>query len=230
MSSGNTMRPSANLQVKADGREKQLQRGDCVRNNCGKTNLFCSCYLAHGGCGWPRGSHVASGDLGGLRVASRDHMWPQGVAGGLRGSGVALGLRMAIWVWSRGLGVSSWGYGWPWGVAGCLWGLQLTSQVTLITCQVFKNAPNFRIKLLTQRSVFLQIFGWFRANFGPILLTILIRFWGQFWGQFWDQFLANFALILRPVFQGATGAVRSHEGLKQHKVKKATKLPSFVWG
>jgi hypothetical protein len=70
------------------------------------------------------GSNVASGDLMGSWVALGGSMWPQGVVGGLRGSGVALrvmdgfvGLQMAS---------GAAGHGRPWGVLGGLWGSQLT--------------------------------------------------------------------------------------------------------
>jgi hypothetical protein len=50
---------------------------------------------------------------------------------------------------------------------------------------------------------------------------------GPIFGRFWADFGANFKLILGPILQRVTGAQGSHEGLKQHKVKKATVLPPF---
>jgi hypothetical protein len=98
-----------------------------------------------GGRGWPQGSHVASGDLGGSGDASVGHMWSQGVAGGLGASGVLFGVTDGF-VGSQiatgaasGL-VGSWVAmgvcGWPLGVAVDLGG----SRVTLITCQTFTYA------------------------------------------------------------------------------------------
>jgi hypothetical protein len=77
---------------------------------------------------------VVPGDLGKVMVCLGGRMWPQGVEGDLRGSGVAWGLRMALWVrrWSLGI-VGSWvamgGRRWPQGVTVDLGGLR----VTLIT-------------------------------------------------------------------------------------------------
>jgi hypothetical protein len=39
-----------------------------------------------------RGSHVASSDFRGSQIASRGNLFPQGIAGGLQGSGVAFGV------------------------------------------------------------------------------------------------------------------------------------------
>jgi hypothetical protein len=82
-------------------------------------------------------------------------LWHQWVTGGLGESGVALGvtgglvgLQMAFGA-AGGL-MGSWvtmgDRGWPLGVAVDPKG----SQVRLITCQIFRNAPNFRIKKATK--------------------------------------------------------------------------------
>jgi hypothetical protein len=92
---------------------------------------------------------------GGSQVAS-------GVACGLRGSQVASGGHKWPWGhrWPHGFAHSLGGFGWPCGVTGGHVGSWVVSgvavdlgasQVTLITSQIFTNAPNFRIKLLKQR-------------------------------------------------------------------------------
>jgi hypothetical protein len=112
----------------------------------------------------------------GVTGSLRGCMWPQGLAGNLGGSQVALGVtdgpmgsQMASGVLGYLVGsqVAMAGRGCPLGVAVDLGG----SLVTLITCQIFKNALNFRIKLVTKISV--------SAGFGMI----------------WDRFLDDLSLI-----------------------------------
>jgi hypothetical protein len=101
----------------------------------GKKIIFLySRHLAQGGHGWPRGSNVASDDLGlpwgsrvevgvtdvlvGLLMASGVCGWPCGVMDGHRVLRVAFGVTFDL----KG------------------------SRMTLITCQIFTNVPKFRIK------------------------------------------------------------------------------------
>jgi hypothetical protein len=72
-------------------------------------------------------------------------------------------------------------------------------------------------------------------NFGQILWPILGQFCSNFGTDFGLDFGADFKPILipikGPILKGATGAVGSHGGLKQHKVEKATELtPLFEVG
>jgi hypothetical protein len=79
------------------------------------------------------------------------HGLPQGVACGLRGSQVDLGVTNGLVGLQIALEVllASWGHGWPWGVTDGLLGLQLTSGVAGDTnfMSSFYKCP----KLLTQR-------------------------------------------------------------------------------
>jgi hypothetical protein len=110
------MGSSANLQVKADGREKRKIRRK-YKSICRKKILFYSLHLAQGGPGWPQVvalPQVTSGVmgfLGGSHVAYGDRGWPTesevpygvmdglvgmkmtfGPAGGLVGSWVAMAM------------------------------------------------------------------------------------------------------------------------------------------
>jgi hypothetical protein len=132
-----------------------------------KCVFFTAAIFLRGVAGGIWGSCLASGDLGGSWVAS-------GVACGLRGSRVTLGGQSSLGVTdglvglqiaSRAAGglIGSWvamgGRKWPLKIAVDLGGLR----VTLIICQIFTNALNLRINLLTQ-SVTQSVF----AHFGMI--------------------------------------------------------------
>jgi hypothetical protein len=156
MGSRNMMGSSANIQVNADGGEKRLHEKQLPKVRllmAKKQNLFYSHHCAQGVTGsiggrmWPR-------ETSWLRGSLRGCMWPQRVAGGLGGSGVALGVTDGLVGLQMALGavgcfVGSWvtlgGRRWPMGVTVDFGG----SRVTLITYLIFTNAPNFRIKLLT---------------------------------------------------------------------------------
>jgi hypothetical protein len=80
MGSKNTIGPLANLQVKADDREKQ-KSGRKYKIACRKKPLlFYSLHHALGGRARPQGIACC---LGGSWVASGDHGWPQGVRSSL---------------------------------------------------------------------------------------------------------------------------------------------------
>jgi hypothetical protein len=93
MGSRNTIGLSANLEViKADSRGKQKSR----RKYKLLTERTKSFLQPPSYSGRLQGSHMASSDLGESQLASGGHMLPQGVAGGLPGSGVAFGVMDAL--------------------------------------------------------------------------------------------------------------------------------------
>jgi hypothetical protein len=118
MGSRNRLGPSANLQNTENGREKQKSER---RSFLQPPSCSVGSRLSSGGRILPwvtlGGSHIAS------EGGRWGHVWPQGVAGGLGGSGVTLGITDGL----VGMQMASWSHGWPLGVGGCLWGLQLTS-------------------------------------------------------------------------------------------------------
>jgi hypothetical protein len=69
----------------------------------------------------------------------------------------------------------------------------------------------------------LNNYGSFLCQFCANFVMIQSIFWDDFGANFGAGFWANFNLV-KPIFQGATGAVGSHEGLKQHKVVKFEKF------
>jgi hypothetical protein len=118
----NMIGPSAYLQVKALHEKGMLTGKNKIFSTAAILRTGCrgGSHVASGGLAWP-GSGVALGvteSLVGLKMVLR-------AAGGLLGSWVAIGC-----------------HGWPLWVAVDLVG----SQLTLITCQIFTNAPNFRIR------------------------------------------------------------------------------------
>jgi hypothetical protein len=81
--------------------------------------------------------------LGGSHLASVSRGWPWGVRS-------SLGSYRWPCVFANGLVA----HGWLLGVAVDLWG----SRVTQITCQIFTNAPNFRIKKMTEAAELPSLF------------------------------------------------------------------------
>jgi hypothetical protein len=88
------MGPSANLQVKADGREKRKSKMQS-KVAYGKTKSF----LVVGGLRgymWPWVTPGVTGCLGGLRMASEGCRWPRVLHLDSRGSGWPQGLKSSL--------------------------------------------------------------------------------------------------------------------------------------